>query len=266
MSVPAGDFWARYHPAPTATTVKKFVIVAAERTGTNLLVGLLNDYDRCFVGNELFNPVNISGDVIPWRDISETDVPALLDLRRTDPITFWKDLCDRSAERGYRTIGFKLLYAHGLAQKDLLEHLVADETIPIIHLTRRNLLRRLVSERQAYATSKWAVSASAPVQPRPAVAITMSDILASIRTIETQQVAFDALFAGHPMLKIVYEDFAERPVRVAERAAEFSDLPPPSKPAKIKHGKTGTLNLSQALVDFDALRAKLERWASFFDE
>ena len=53
------------------------------------------------------------------------------------------------------------------------------------------------------------------------MAITMSDILASIRTIETQQVAFDALFAGHPMLKIVYEDFAERPVRVAERAAQF---------------------------------------------
>ena len=76
-------FLGRYHPAPTATTVKKFVIVAAERTGTNLLVGLLNDYDRCFVGNELFNPVNISGDVIPWRDISPTDVPALGDLRRS---------------------------------------------------------------------------------------------------------------------------------------------------------------------------------------
>jgi len=93
------------------------VIVAAARTGTNLLAGLLNDFEGCFVGSELFNDNNVSNDIIPWHDISDADRLA------------------------FQTVGFKLLYSQGLSQKDLLEHLVTDETVPIIHLKRRNLLR-----------------------------------------------------------------------------------------------------------------------------
>jgi hypothetical protein len=47
------------------------VIVAAARTGTNLLIGLLNDFEGCFVGSELFNDNNVSNDIIPWHDISD---------------------------------------------------------------------------------------------------------------------------------------------------------------------------------------------------
>ena len=258
-------FLGRNKPSSQAAHPKKFVVVAAGRTGTNLLLGLLNDYDGCFVGNELFNPVHISNDFIPWRDIQEPERAALLELRQSDPVAFWKSLCDRSEAGGYRAIGFKLLYGHGLSQKALLDHLAGDDTISIVHIVRRNLLRRLVSERQAYATGKWAAGAAAPAEARPAVTSTMSEIVSSFQYMETQQAAFDSMFANHPMIKVVYEDLARRPFRTALRVAAFLGLKY-SPTATIKYQKTGSENLSEALIDFDSLRAKFRRWSSFFDE
>lgn len=76
------------------------------------------------------------------------------------------------------------MYSHGLAKRELLEFLTADKTIQVIHLTRRNLLRRLVSKRQAKTSGLWSDTVTAPVRPRPKVELTMSDIVASLDAME----------------------------------------------------------------------------------
>lgn len=78
---------AAREPAP------RFVIVAAERTGTNLLISLLNQCEHCFCGSELFNRANIANDRIPWHDIADSERTRLLALRRADSIGFWDELC-----------------------------------------------------------------------------------------------------------------------------------------------------------------------------
>jgi LPS sulfotransferase NodH len=243
-----------------------FVIIAAERTGTNLLIGLLNDIAGCYAGGELFNVNNILNDIIPWRDIADTDPVKLLALRKSDPIAFWKTLCVLSANRDVQAIGFKLLYSQGLTRRELLECFTVDKAMPIIHLTRRNLLRRLVSERQAQALGLWAEPATTPARPRPKVAITMNDIVASLDTIEAQQALYDSMFAEHPVLRLVYEDLARRPVRIAERVAEFLGLTSQANAPTVKYRKTGQEKLSDAVVDYQGLLAKMRRWSSFFED
>ena len=262
---PCRRFVGRYAASPSSGA-KTFVIVAAERTGTNLLIGLLNDFAGCFAGGELFNGNNIARDIIPWRDLSTFDRSSLLALRRSDPVAFWNTLCETSASRGFQAIGFKLLYSHGLAQRAVLDHLAADQRIHVIHLKRRNLLRRLVSERQAQATGQWAAGASSDVKPRPRVELSMHDIVNSIGTVVAHEVQFDSLFARHPVLSLVYEDLAHRPTRTAQRAAEFLGLPDPSIIPTIKYRKTGHEILAESFADFEGLRAKMRRWATFFDE
>jgi LPS sulfotransferase NodH len=257
-------FLGRPAPAASHGPTTRFVVVAAERTGTNLLVSLLNQLEYCVCGNELFNPACIASNMIPWPEISEPERIRALALRRDDPAGFWNELCNASLSRGYRAVGFKLLYSQGLSQKSLLHRLAADRTIRIVHLTRRNLLRRLVSERQAYATNQWAVHRGATLDPRPAVAITISEIIKSIQTVERHQTMFDSMFRDHPVLRLVYEDLAERPQRVAARAAGFLGLPALSKPPTVMYQKTGAEDLSQALKGFDDLRARARRWSSFF--
>jgi LPS sulfotransferase NodH len=257
-------FLGRPERAVASESAVRFVIVATGRTGSNLLISLLNNHEQCLCGNELFNPVNIAKNAIPWPDVQEPERTRLLILRQTDPVAFWNDLCSASPSQGYRAIGFKLMYSHGLSQKPLLDFLAADRTIRIIHLTRRNLLRRLVSERQAYATNQWAVGRSDKLEPRPQVAITMSDMMKSIDVVRAHQAIFDTMFKDHPVLRLVYEDLAERPQRVAARAIEFLGLPPATKPLIVRHQKTGVEDLSQVLLGFDDLRAQMRRWSSFF--
>jgi hypothetical protein len=129
----------------------------------------------------------ILNDIISWRDIANADPVELLALRKSDPIAFWKALCALSASRDIQAIGFKLLYSQGLTRPGLLECFTADKAMRIIHLTRRNLLRRLVSERQAEALGVWAEPATASARARPKVSITMNDIVASLDMIEAQQ-------------------------------------------------------------------------------
>lgn len=243
-----------------------FLIIAAERTGTNLLIGLMNDFTGCYAGDELFNVDNILKDIIPWRDVADVDRVKLLGLRNSDPVAFWKFLCGQSANRGVQAVGFKLLYSQGLAQRALLDCFARDKAMPIIHLTRRNLLRRLVSERQAQALGLWAERATAPAKPRPKVAIAMNDIVESLDMIEAQQALYDSMFAEHPVLRLVYEDLARRPVRTAERVAEFLGLTARTSTPTVKYRKTGQEKLSDAVIDYETLLAKMRRWSSFFED
>jgi hypothetical protein len=97
----------------------RFVIVATERTGTNLLVSLLDQHENCFCGNELFNPVTIRRDIIPWHGIEEPQRARLIALRRADLVKFWDELCAMRLSRGFRVVGFKLMYHHGPTEKPL---------------------------------------------------------------------------------------------------------------------------------------------------
>jgi len=266
LEAPCRRFLGKPPSQNEPSTAVRFVIVAAERTGTNLLIGLLNDYEGFFAGAELFNPVNISKDIVPWRDVDEAELPALLEQRRRDPVGFWNALCERGESRGHRAVGFKLLYGHGLAQKELLERLQSERAIRIIHVTRRNLLRRFVSERQALASGKWAQGMSSESATREPVEISLKDLTNSIATATEREQAFNQMFAEHPMLHVVYEDLARRPARVAERAALFLGLSNAHVEPSVKYRKTGAEDIADALVDFDALRAKVRRWSSYFDE
>ena len=256
----------RSRAASKNDAVKPFVIVAAARTGTNLLIGMLNDFAGCYVGGEVFNVDYIRDDGIPWRDVADADLVELLALRKSDPMAFWKALCGLSANRGVQTVGFKLLYGQGEGQRGLLEYFAADKTMPIIHLTRRNLLRRLVSERQAQAVDRWAEPMTAPAGDRPKVVISMDDLVSSVNWIETQQALCDSIFAEHPVLRLVYEDLARRPVRTAERVAEFLGLASHANAPTVKWRKTGHENLSDAVVDYEDLLATMRRLDSFFEE
>jgi hypothetical protein len=171
----------RLGPAAATQAGPRFVIVTTARTGSNLLVSLLNNYKHCYCGGELFNNDNIAIDRIPWLEIPELERAKLLALRRTDATEFWNQLCAIGLSQGYRALGFKLMYVHTLGQKSLLENILADRSIRIIHLTRRNLLRRLVSEQQARETKQWVLIGKAERKPRPRVEIPCEAILKSFQ-------------------------------------------------------------------------------------
>jgi LPS sulfotransferase NodH len=250
---------------PSEPSFRRFVIVGAERTGTNLLISLLNQHPGCLCMNELYNPVNVACGQFPGDDVPEPERARLAELRQVDPVGLWRDLALLSRSRGHRAFGFKLFYSHAQTQPMLLKALTEDRSVSVIHITRRNLLRRLVSERQALAVRQWAVGWAARLEPMPAVAIDPDKLWSSVTTIQARQAEYDERFAGHPVLRLVYEDLAARPPQVGARAASFLSLPALPEPAAILYQKTGAEDLSQAIEGFDALRAQVRRWGAMFD-
>src|SRR4026209_1745618 len=92
----------------------RFILLAAGRTGSNLLRDLLQCHPRCFVGSEIFNPVYYERPFVPWSgsnywnlssdpsDLERINVdPGLIELRSNDPVKFVQRLFELTSQNGF---------------------------------------------------------------------------------------------------------------------------------------------------------------------
>ena len=124
------------------TNYKKFAIISDSRTGSTLLMQLLDSHPAiiCF-GEEFKNLENSSSSKV-WKEI----------YRKRRKSTQW--------------VGFKLFYFHPWKNKDqdVWKFLEADKNVVIIHLTRKNILRSYVSKEIGLKTRKWTENIHRPHQ------------------------------------------------------------------------------------------------------
>jgi LPS sulfotransferase NodH len=234
---------------------RPFVILGAERTGSNLLVGLLGQQPGFVCAGELFNPRGIDEGTIAWIENRElaVDTDELIHLRGLSPDA----LCDRllrdGAAEGGDWVGFKLLYYHGMIDDRVVSYLLDHPDIRIIHLRRRDRLARWLSHARAEAQDEWFKSRrdksgeagpdSFELNPRETVCDLELQMLSEER--------FEAAFAGHRILELDYEDFATDLPGTGARLAEFfgcefGEMVPRSR-------KTGARSASEGIANYEEL-------------
>lgn len=243
-----------------------FIILAAERTGSNLLSGMLDSHPRIVTGGEFFNPVLMEQVRVPWHLAADAERKDLANLRTTDPIAFLGTVQNQAAKANYGAVGFKLMYNHSDRLPAVREHLSSDKQLRVIHLTRRNLLERLLSKRRAELTGKWQQRSdeNGGSSQQPAVTIDLGDLVRDLMRIEAWQQQYRTVFADHPLLEMEYERLSVDPHAEARRAIEFLAQDPTAELA-VRDTKTSTDELRTAITNHDDLRATLARWLSFFD-
>jgi LPS sulfotransferase NodH/aminoglycoside phosphotransferase (APT) family kinase protein len=244
---------------------RPFLVVCAERTGSNLLLGLLRSHEEVFAGGELFNPVLIEDNLLAWSLAPQEDLAELNALRRSDPIAFLRRLFAMAARNGHRMIGFKLMYGHGDQQVRVRDYLAANRELRVVHLKRRNLLRRHLSEERARITGEWATKEGAAAKQLPTLDMDFRACLANFAFIEQKQADYDALFHGHPLLELFYEDLSEDPQAVGARVLSFLGVEGTPKLA-VDFARTGIDPLRSAIANYDELKSKLQSWAGFFTD
>jgi hypothetical protein len=181
--------------------------------------------------------------------------------------------------------GFKLLYAHVWGTPGLLDYLVSDLPLRVVHLKRRNQLRVLVSTRLAERTGVWQVDRGfAPDQlrsarlwtralRRPGRAIAAlrkwlrqppaaSDKEALILTVDEcvqffvraahEEEHFSRLFADHPAHELFYEDLAGDRDRTLRRIHEFLGLAPERSTVTLQ--RQNPEPLEELIANYDELR------------
>ena len=127
-----------------------FVIVGAPRTGSTLLVKTLNSLPGVCCHGELLGSQNVRGyedgfDLVnASKSEREERLQRLLLERDSDPVGFMQ----RALSSDNTACGFKALYSAFLKPQwnDARTWLLALPDIRFIHLTRKNTLRRFVSE------------------------------------------------------------------------------------------------------------------------
>lgn len=131
------------------------VVLAAHRTGSHLLINLLNSSGRVFIDGEILNAGKISvfGDDLPFDRKDGLDM-----LRISDPVRFAKVMMTRSHHTDGRQLddirvrGFKLFPEHA---RQVYDWAIETPQVRIIHLHRENLLAEFSSYLAAHRDGRW---------------------------------------------------------------------------------------------------------------
>lgn len=252
-------------PARPAGT-RAFVVVGAERTGTNLLVDLLSQQPGIACAGEIFNHRLVSEGLLPWFTFDEPAAPGLLQLRIDDPVALHARLVADGHARGLAWVGFKLLYFHGAVDDRVVDAIAADPDARIVHITRKDRLRRWVSHCQAAVTDHWATAVGAPRRTSPPVELDVARTLADFALVELMEERCRATFARHVQLELEYESFATNLAVTAARVAQLFGVP--AAPVEARTQKTGGTPLADSIVNFAEVRDALTgtRWAHLLGE
>jgi LPS sulfotransferase NodH len=224
----------------------RFIILSRSRTGSNLLLSLLNSHPNVQAEWEIF--ARLDGEPHDRR------------LARA----FGRQ------PRRIRAKGFKLFYYHPLDDNSdaLWRDLVADQALRVIHLKRRNILRCLVSRKIAAQRDAWSAAAdnTGEAPRRKTVSFTTSELQDGFSQTRAWEHMGDRDFRHHRLLSLAYEDMAAQPAATLERVQRFLSLPPARLNSDMR--KQNPEPLSHLIANYDDLKQAFagSQWSLFFEE
>lgn len=243
----------------------KFILLASQRTGSTLLKTLLDSHPDILVFGELF----VSFDRIDWANRKEPRDPApLLDEFQSRP---YEAVCNHiyaPYARDGRAAGFKLLYhqARGGAQAALWERLREDREIHVLHLTRRNKLKQLVSREMARETNAWIRFKDDQPPPTVTLRLEPKQCEAEFHHLERCRLREKVAFKEHPYFELCYEDLVRNRGEVLDRVLAFLEVPPHSLKSHLC--RQSSRPLREVLENYGELAAHFSGtpWAHCFEE
>ena len=245
-------------------TYRRFVILGQGRTGTNFLRGLLNSHGAILAFGEVFR----SDSEISWGIPLWHTSRGALSLAGTDANAFLDRHIFRAYPESIEAVGFKLFYNHAreASRRRVWDRIVDAHGPAVVHLTRRNLLKSLVSLRRAEMDGRWVATRPTTSRPMEKVRLTYEECVGYFEQSLRWQDEHESRLGGQPRLNVVYEDLVSRGPLEHVRILEFLGVPP-------RQLRPGTLQQSHGpLRDVLANFAELERrfsgsrWQPFFED
>lgn len=231
-----------------AEATRRFVILSARRSGSNLLCTLIDSHPDALCHHELFNPHGI----FTALDLRDTPTP-LHDIaaRERDPAAYLAQVWRYA--RGHACVGFKMTPEQ---HPEILQTVLDDTGIAKIVLRRNNPLRALVSERIAEITGRWEAYAG-EIEPatHPRIHIERDELDRHVRQVEA---FYDSLTdamqcSGQHWLELHYESLFDAGEQ--RRLCAFLGLSP--RALQARSIRQNPEPLEHLLDNADALRESL---------
>lgn len=155
-------------------------------------------------------------------------------------------------------IGCKIKYRQLEEQfPELFKSVLADKNVKIIHLKRRNLLKRYVSNRLAASqkTPTVVLGEGKQTDGQQRIAIDVDKCLADIEQIKKSEQDFSDYFANHQVFDVWYEELTAPNSQDLLKLQEFLGVTPVN--IQPKTVKLNSNNLSDIIENYDQIREKL---------
>jgi hypothetical protein len=267
-SVDAGEGPGAGDPRPGRAGLTRFILLNAARTGSSMLATKLDSHPDIRCHGEVLGPgPGKAGDRLVGLNYGTdpTLERRLVALRDSDPVRFLSEWVYR-AETG-AAAGFKIKYEELLKAdfERVLGWLVAEESIKVIHLVRRNRLKRLVSEITAtrfYGAYQIRDASKAP--PVPRFRLTAEECRADFDKQERRERRFGRMFGDHDVFDTSYEDLVDPAAGALHEVQAFLGV----KPVELRTAtrKMNPDELRVMIENYDELEAAFEDtpYAAYF--
>lgn len=177
----------------------RFVLLSHARTGSTLLHTLLAAHPEVRIFGELFNPnENLRRNFLG-------NIPFL--ENQADPVAYLKN---HIYKNNHQAVGFKLFYYHARSDNwAAVWEFLKSEKIAILHLRRKNLLERFLSQKSAESTGIWIQKSGAKPAAKPCLELDLEECIRDMYRTEHFELQSREFFWGNPYLEIYYEDLVD---------------------------------------------------------
>jgi LPS sulfotransferase NodH len=213
---------------------RRVVIVGNARTGSNYLLDGLKTSPAIRMYHEIFASHN--------REVGRDFEKILSTVYQYE---------SKSTEM----VGFKVFYNH-LTDEEW-KKLVAHKDLKVIHLTRRNRLRTVISLEIAFKTGQWTQGGNSTGSKEKRVILDPLKLLKRLEQIEDGEAATRVRFCDHPMLEIIYEDLVQSPYEMFASVGAYLDIDG-IDPDMIRLKRQNPESLAQLIVNYDEVESRLK--------
>ena len=231
--------------SPSQPPLRRFVIVAAPRTGSNWLCTLLDSHPDILCHHEIFNPGGIH---LAWsRRDGSLDLGSVAERDR-DPESVLKRVWSNGL--GHARVGFKM--TRGQAE-GVLAAVLADRTVLKIVLRRADALATFVSETLARQTGEWESYPGLDVgRQRPRIEVDPDELATHRGTNSAFYEAIDRVLeaSGQTAIHTLYERLGTVEEQRRLLAALGVDPSPPLRGVTRKQTPT---DLRRVVTNYDAV-------------
>ena len=204
-----------------------FAIVGNARTGSNYLLDGLKSSPAIRMYHEIFASHN--------REVGKDYEKILSTLYQYESAST-------------RLVGFKVFYNH-LTDAEW-EKLAAHQDLKVIHLTRQNRLRTVISLEIAFKTGQWTKAGNAGGPKEKRVTLDPVKLIKRLEQIEEGEAQARVRFCNRPMLEIVYEELVQSPVKVFADVGAFLGVSG-IDPGKIRLKRQNPESLEQLIINYN---------------
>lgn len=222
---------------------QRFAIVGNARTGSNYLLDGLQSSPAIRMYHEIFASHN--------REVGKNFEKVLSTVYQYE-------------SNSTRLVGFKVFYNH-LTDEEW-EKLAALKDLKVIHLTRRNRLRTVISLEIAFKTGRWTKAGNSGRSKEKHVTLDPVKLIKRLEQIEAGEAATRVRFCDRPMLETVYEDLVGSPRKGFESVGAFLGVDG-IDPGKIRLKRQNPESLEQLIINYNEVAGMLRntRFAEYLE-